>query len=185
LRHGSGTHIPGLPLQTWPVGQGNCWLWQSRHMPVAGSHKSGAVQWPAGQRSRHIAMPFRITQSWVAGSQLAFAHRFGRQTQLVGGGLHWLPVEGSMQRRSAVHGNSEIWQSGWHEPLMHEYIGGQVAPLSITPSQSLSRPSQISGDGPVAPTQTKPHMLLPVEVQCLWPLRQVDGAVTCVTMHLP
>src|SRR5215813_15347301 len=145
-------------------------------MPVVGSHTSGAVQWPAGQRSLHIAMPFRITQSCVAGSQLALAHRFGRHTQLVRGGSHSLPVVGSMQRRSEVHGNSDIWQVGWQLPLIHAYMGGQVAPLSTMPSQSLSRPSQISGEGPIWPSHTK-SQVEPMFVQCLWPGRQVDGGL--------
>src|SRR5579884_2696004 len=121
-----------------------------------------------------------MMQSCVFGSQLAVRHTLGRQTQSVRGGVHSLPVDGSTQRRSEVQANSLTWQLGWQLPLTHECMGGQVAPLSIMPSQSLSMPSQISGDGPIAPSQTKPHMPWPVEVQCLWPLRQADGGVTFV-----
>ena len=57
---------------------------------------------------------------------------------------------------------------GWQAPSAQAYMAGQAAPVSTTPSQSLSLPSQISGCGPIGPSQRK----LPATQRFL-PARQV------------
>ena len=74
----------------------------------------------------------------------------------------------SRHRRSAGQRCvSSSLQAGRHSPVMQVAPAAHSAPVSTTPSQSLSLPSQISGWGPTPPRHSQPR----APTQMRWPGR--------------
>jgi hypothetical protein len=95
LKHGSGVHIGGLPVQICPVGQ-PCVLHElSTHAPSWHLKPVGHVTVAHG--SEHTALPLlSMLQSWPAGQFLA-AHASGMQMFFDG-----------KQTKPPGHGNSPV-----------------------------------------------------------------------------